>query len=122
MKRLIVRTTLLITRVSSGAASSPAVAAFPGANGRIAFASNRDGDFEIYTMRHNGSNPTNRTTKESYDAEPAWSPNGRKITFVSDRDGTFDLYTMNRDGGNLKRLTDDDAVELGPDWQPKRRR
>ena len=28
---------------------------FPGPNGQIAFSSNRDGNFEIYTMREDGS-------------------------------------------------------------------
>ena len=34
----------------AGAATKPAEAAFPGANGKIAFASSRDGNFEIYTL------------------------------------------------------------------------
>jgi hypothetical protein len=36
-------------------------AAFPGSNGKIAFESDRGGDFEIYAMNPGGSNPTNRT-------------------------------------------------------------
>jgi Tol biopolymer transport system component len=42
---------------------------------RIAFASERDGNFEIYTMNPNGSGQTRRTTNGSArDTQPDWQP------------------------------------------------
>lgn len=38
---------------------------------RIAFASNRDGDFEIWTMNSDGTNPLQLTTDNSADNNPA---------------------------------------------------
>ena len=63
-------------------------AAFPGENGRIAFQSNRDGNWEIYTMRSDGSDEQRLTTNGAYDGQPAISPDGRKIAFVSLRGGS----------------------------------
>jgi len=61
---------------------------------RIAFASDRDGDFEIYTMASSGSNVRQLTNNRFDDLHPAWSPNGARIAFVSDRDGGYAIYTM----------------------------
>ncbi|WP_225990646.1 TolB family protein [Bacillus luti] len=41
---------------------------------KIAFSSNRDGNFEIYVMNPDGSNQTNITNNPADDSEPAWSP------------------------------------------------
>src|SRR6478609_8528165 len=48
------------------------------AGGMLAFASNRDGDTEIYAMRPNGSNVRRLTHSRKYDSPASWSPEGRK--------------------------------------------
>ena len=60
-----------------------AEATFPGANGQIAFQTNRDGNDEIYTMNYDGSDQTNRTNNAAADRSPSWSPDGREIAFDS---------------------------------------
>jgi Tol biopolymer transport system component len=40
---------------------------------RIAFTSNRDGNYEIYVMSAGGSGVTRLTTAPGLDFEPAWS-------------------------------------------------
>lgn len=47
-------------------------AASPGANGKIAFDSQRDGNPEIYVMNADGSGQTNLTNNPANDAIPAW--------------------------------------------------
>ena len=42
-------------------ASSPAESAFPGANGMIAFTTDRDGNNEVYVMNADGDGQTNLT-------------------------------------------------------------
>ena len=71
----------------------------------IAFASNRDGNFEIYVMNADGSNVTRLTNNAATDRDPAFSPDRSKITFISNRDGNSEVYVMNADGTNQTRLT-----------------
>lgn len=41
---------------------------------RIAFASNKDGDYEIYVMNADGSGVVALTNNSGFDGWPAWSP------------------------------------------------
>jgi Tol biopolymer transport system component len=42
--------------------------------GKIAFASNRDGNFEIYAMNADGTNQTRLTNDPGVDQQPRWRP------------------------------------------------
>lgn len=85
---------------------------------RIAFATNRDGNWEIYVMNSDGSNPHNITNNPGTDSHPSWSPDGSKIAFQSERDGNWEIYVMNSDGSKQVRLTDDRGVDQSPTWSP----
>jgi dipeptidyl aminopeptidase/acylaminoacyl peptidase len=93
-------------------------AGFPGTNGRIAFETNRDGNFEIYSMNADGSDQRNLTHNAAYDTLPAWSPDGAKIAFTSDRDGKYDVYVMNADGSDVRRVTSGTARNSAAGWSP----
>ena len=60
----------------------------------IVFASNRDGNWDIYSMDVNGDNLLQLTDHPASDDDPACSPDGRRIAFRSDRGGSPDLYAM----------------------------
>ena len=106
----------------------PVEAAFPGANGRIAFQSNRDGNYEIYAMNPDGTTPVRLTKNGAWEGEPAVSPDGERVAFVTDRHGGFDheeLYVMDaRDtdgdgnGDNPLRLTSDTTSDYSPSFSP----
>jgi TolB protein len=51
----------------------------------IVFDSSRDGDFEIYVMRADGSGERRLTDHPALDARSVWSPDGKVIVFESDR-------------------------------------
>jgi Tol biopolymer transport system component len=93
---------------------------------KIAFATARDGDFEIYVMDvltdmngiPFGANPVNLSRNAALDSGPAWSPDGAKIAFWSDRGGNRDIYIMNADGTGQERLTFDPATDSSPSWSP----
>ena len=85
---------------------------------RIVFASNRDGNWDIYSMDVNGDNPVQLTDHPADDRNPACSQDGRKIAFDSERGLTSDLYAMDRDGNNVIRLTRDDSREGRASWSP----
>jgi len=101
-----------------GAVPSNAYAAFPGANGKLAFCSNRDGNFEIYTMNADGSAQTRLTNNLGDDSFPAWSPDGTTLAFMSNRDGNLEIYTMNADGSGERRLTSNLLDDRLPGWSP----
>ena len=85
---------------------------------RIVFASNRDGDWDIYSMDANGDSVVQLTNHPASDRFPAGSPDGRRIAFESERGVTPDLYVMDSDGGNVIRLTRDNFLEGNPSWTP----
>ena len=103
---------------------SVAGATLPGDNGRIAFVSERDGDFDIYTMNPDGTGVAQITNDPAVDFNPSWSPDGAKIAFASNRGSPadFDVYVMNPDGSGVTPLTDDPANDGVPDWSPTARR
>ncbi len=76
--------------------TSPGLDDYPAVSptGRIAFVSNRDGNFEIYLSDADGSHPINLSRHPLRDTQPTWNPDGSGVTFVSDRDGLGDLYTV----------------------------
>ena len=85
---------------------------------RIAFASDRDGNFEIYEMdADDGGNLVRLTNNSAQDTGPAYAPDGR-IVFVSDRDGNPEIYIMNANGSNQIRLTNNAVVDTAPTVNP----
>ena len=84
----------------------------------IAFVSRRDGNWDIYVIGSDGTNPRNLTNDSAWDFSPSWSPDGRYIAFSSWRDGVPDIYVMDSDGSNLRRLTYHRDADLEPSWSP----
>ncbi len=85
---------------------------------KIAFASNRNGEFEIYVMNADGSNQTNLTNNPADDEYPSWSPDGKKIVFESRRDENAEIYVMNADGSEQKNLTNNPGYDGYSFWSP----
>ena len=88
------------------------------APGKIVFASDRDGDRDIYVINSDGSGRVQITNDPADDYAPKWSPDGTQIVFVSNRDGNAELYLIDAKGENLVRLTDNPAEDTAPDWSP----
>jgi Tol biopolymer transport system component len=72
---------------------------------RIAFAADRDGNYEIYTMNADGSNQVRLTHDAANDEFPTWSPDGTRIAFT--RGEEFfggELMTMKADGSQVQSV------------------
>jgi len=95
-------------------------AAFPGLNGKIAFASDRDGQYEIYVMSADGTNPIRLTNSLGSDIQLNWSPDGTRIAFISNRTGQYEIYVMNADGTGVTQLTNNTVPDgtAWPSWSP----
>jgi len=69
--------------------------------------------WDIFAADADGNNLTRLTDNDTYDAECAVSPDGRRIVFTSLRDGDLDLYVMDADGRHVRRLTDAPGYDGG---------
>ncbi len=79
------------------------------------YASDKDGDYDIYLLRIGGSNEINLTEgSKADDTMPAFSPSGDKIAFRSDRSPNG-IYVMGATGENPKRVAD---FGYEPSWSP----
>ena len=97
-----------------------ALAAFPGQNGKIAFAGdpNPNGSFlRPYTINPDGTAVTQLSPSSGL--APAWSPDGQRIAFVTLREGAPEIWAMNADGSGEVRLTPDNTYNhADPTWTP----
>lgn len=88
----------------------------------VAFGSSRDGHYEIYVMKADGSDVRRLTRGPGMSVRPAWSPDGRRIAFTSNRDGQYEIYVVNRDGSSLRRLTNHPERDDYAAWHPDGKR
>jgi dipeptidyl aminopeptidase/acylaminoacyl peptidase len=80
---------------------------------KIAFETNRDGTFDIYSVNADGTGLRNLTNSASAnDRLPAWYDD--TIAFISDRA----LSAMRSDGSNMQRLARDAHPYSAPSWSP----
>ncbi|MEZ4672345.1 MAG: hypothetical protein R3E39_30945 [Anaerolineae bacterium] len=85
----------------------------------VAFASNRDKNWEIYIGALDGSRPLQRVTySKGMESNPVWSPGGQYIVYQSLRDGDWELYLFDISSGRELRLTNNPASDTNPNWSP----
>jgi Tol biopolymer transport system component len=73
----------------------------------------------LYTMPVAGGTATAITSGIAYDAQPRFSPDGKRIVFVSDRSGGENLWMMSLDKKDTTQLTHgNDNLYVSPTWTP----
>lgn len=98
--------------------AGPALAAFPGENGRIAHTTEGE-DPQIALANPDGAGRRAITATPGASFDPAFSPDGLKIAFASDRSGASLLYVMDFDGTDVVELPGEDGFAYGhPAWSP----
>ena len=85
-----------------------------GANGKVAWESDSDGDLDILVANTDGSDPVNLTNEllegtPSAERDPSFSPDGKLIVFSSNINPAAntgdDIWLMNADGTDKRNLT-----------------
>jgi TolB protein len=84
----------------------------------IAFASKRDGNYEIYLLEIASGLLKRVTDYPSRDWYPSWSPDGAQLAFTSDREGNDEIYVLDLQSGSLRNLTNNPARDFRPAWSP----
>jgi len=88
---------------------------------QIGFSSNRDGDFDIFTMLPDGSGIHKVVDSGLNDYFPDWSPDGLQIAFFG-ADWPLikqDIFTVESDGSNLMNLSNTpQIIDEDPKWCP----
>jgi TolB protein len=100
----------------------------------IMFSRLSEENYEIYTVKPDGTGVKRLTNARGNDAHMAWSPDGERIVFASTRMGFKDeaiytdapqpygeLFVMRYDGSHVEQLTDNQWEDGTPAWQPVRK-
>jgi formylglycine-generating enzyme required for sulfatase activity len=83
--------------------------------GAIVFVSDRGGAMNIWKMDANGGR-NKRLTNDPYpDADPRFSPDGKRIMYTSLRGGFPEIWMMNRDGTRPERIAEGCQAAWSPD-------
>lgn len=84
---------------------------------RIAFCSNRSGNWDIYIMDLTGGQPVQITNDPSDDFHPSFSPDGKKLVYCtfSARSGQWELVVVDLENVGPKRFI---GHGLFPSWSP----
>jgi Tol biopolymer transport system component len=97
----------------------------------IMFSRLSGGNYEIWTVKPDGSGAKQLTFTRGNDAHQGWSPDGEHIVFASSRMGFKDeaiytdapqpygeIFVMRFDGTDIEQLTDNQWEDGTPAWRP----
>jgi TolB protein len=97
----------------------------------IMFSRLTKGNYEIWTVKPDGSGARQLTFTQGNDAHQGWSPDGEHIVFASSRMGFKDeaiytdapqpygeIFVMRDDGSEVEQLTDNQWEDGTPAWRP----
>jgi TolB protein len=87
-------------------------------DGRLVVASDRLGNWDLWTLSAAGGDLRQLTTDAGMDAYPRWSADGHDVVFVSSRSGHREVWTMPAEGGPARQQTRDEFESIWPDYSP----
>ncbi len=86
---------------------------------RLAYASRRHRNWDIYIFDTTTGREQRVTTNPHFDAHPTWSPDGRYLAFESSRLQDLDVFVVDLDTGQIRDLTKSStAHDYAPAWSP----
>ncbi len=104
------------TRLSSDPASEIQPSFSPSGD-KVAYASNRSGNWDIWVIGVDGGNPVRLTTSMSNDIHPSWSADGKWIVYCSygTRSMQWELWIVSTENPSLKKWI---GYGMFPEWSP----
>jgi TolB protein len=85
----------------------------------LAFASRRDGNWDLFIYDLNADVTTRMTFGLEFEGGPQWSPDGQWLVYESYRGESLDIYVMPIDGSQAPMaITDHPAPDFSPAWSP----
>ena len=74
---------------------------------------------DLYTLPIAGGKATRLTSGMAYDAQPRFSPDGKKVVFISDRSGGDNVWTVSLDLKDTTQITQGNGgLVVSPEWTP----
>jgi formylglycine-generating enzyme required for sulfatase activity/Tol biopolymer transport system component len=83
--------------------------------GTIVFVSDRGGVMKIWTMHASGKDAKQLTQGRDPDADPRFSPDGKRILYTTLRSGFPEVWMMDRDGSGPRFVTKGSQASWAPD-------
>jgi Tol biopolymer transport system component len=113
-------TIFLLAGIAASAAGPIRSATAAAPSGTIVFASDRSGNYQIYSVHADGSRLGQLTRNHASDKAPRFSPDGRRIVFTRSTNCCGPgLWVMKANGSRQRRLA---AYGSNPAWSPDSRR
>jgi TolB protein len=87
---------------------------------RVAFASNRDGTWDLYILTLESGEITRVTNSPEYEAAPSWSPDSQWLACEIYHNENLDIaiISLSNDSQEPITVTDDPASDHSPAWAP----
>lgn len=84
---------------------------------RVAFASDRHGNWDVFVMSAEGGPVTQVTFDDAQELHPTWSPDGKKLCYCryNDRTGNWELWTVSVDKPGTRSFV---CEGMFPRWSP----
>lgn len=90
---------------------------------QIAFASNREGRWDIYLLDLVSGEITNFSNSAGYTAYPTWSPDGKWLAYEAYREDNLEIIIRGADGESDEiNLSNNPADDFSPHWSPQGRK
>ena len=75
-------------------------------------------DADVWLVSARGGDAVRITTSKKNDAQPRWSPDGKRIAFISAREERPQIFLISRTGGEAEKLTNSKSGVQSFQWSP----
>jgi TolB protein len=90
---------------------------------QVAFASHRDGNWDLYLLDLRAGGIRRLTETPGFEGHPTWSPDGQWLAYEAFQDKDYDVWILPLTGAQAPiQLTNNPAADTSPAWDPRGRR